>query len=91
MPSIYFKKWLQGISRKIDKDLQIRWVFTCNNIKKNVSNKDRIPKALKSCVVYRFACEVDPRTTYIGRTLRHMNARMKEYSVYKCRLSLTID
>ena len=77
--SVYFKKRLQSIFRKIDQDLNIRWVFVCPKIKQYFSNKDRTPLALQSSVVYQFTCEVDPRITYIGKTYRHLNVRIKEH------------
>lgn len=77
--SVYFKKRLQSIIKRLDNTVNIRWVFTCNKTKNYFSNKDKTPHLLKSCVVYQFSCEVDPRTTYIGRTLRHMNLRLKEH------------
>ena len=77
--SVYFKKKLQSLFRRIDKEFPIRWVFTCNKLKSGFSNKDHTPKVLRSNVIYQFACEVDPRTTYIGRTTRHLNLRIKEH------------
>ena len=85
--SIYFRKKLRCIFKKINNDLPIQWVFTCSKIKSQFSNKDKTPLILKSYVVYKFTCEVDPRTTYIGRTARHMNARIKEHRNYNSAIS----
>ena len=86
--SLFFKKRLQSIFNRIDPDSKVRWVFTCTKLKSYFSNKDRTPLMLKSGVVYCFTCEVDPRFTYIGKTLRHLNIRVKEH---KSKISAIFD
>ena len=49
-------------------------------IKQFFSTKDKVPLPIKSGVVYKFTCEVDPRQSYIGKTYRHLGQRIKEHS-----------
>ena len=40
--------------------------------------KDRVPRSLKSCLVYKFTCG-NCNVTYIGKTFRHFLARVSEH------------
>ena len=48
-------------------------------IKRLFSIKDKVPVALRSGVIYKFQCEVDPRRSYISKTYRHLGKRIKEH------------
>ena len=41
--------------------------------------KSNVPHALRSGVVYKYTCLVDPSIAYIGKTRRHLVARVKEH------------
>ena len=64
-------------------------VFTTNKLRIVVSNqKNAVPFALKSHVVYKITCPKCHRT-YIGQTIRHISIRAKEHAangtpVYEC-------
>ena len=42
--------------------------------------KSRCPKPLKSMVIYNFTCSVDQNNTYIGKTKRHLQDRVREHT-----------
>ena len=41
--------------------------------------KSAAPSSLSANVVYKFTCSLDARTSYIGKTERHLVARMEEH------------
>ena len=47
-------------------------------IKHVFSFKDKVPKNLKSLVLYKFKCS-DWNITYIGKTYRHFQIRFSEH------------
>ena len=77
--SLYFKKNLRNIMKKLDDKLDISFVFTVPKLKRFFSLKDKVALPLRSSVVYKFQCEVDPRQSYIGKTYRHLGQRVKEH------------
>ena len=42
--------------------------------------KDRINKLYRSCIVYKFQCQSDLETRYIGETERQLLVRFKEHT-----------
>ena len=61
-------------------NLNVRLVFKPFKVSQYFSLKSRVPSLLHSGVIYKFCCPVDPGTTYIGRTQRHLCKRIKEHS-----------
>ena len=71
------------------KELQIRLVFNTCKLKSYFSNKDRLPKAFTSSVIYEFnfaGCN----SSYVGRTHCHFDSRREQHlktdrnsSIYK--------
>ena len=55
------------------------FVFTVPKLKRFFSLKDKVALPLRSSVVYKFQCEVDPHQCYIGNTYRHLGQRVKEH------------
>ena len=43
------------------------------------SLKSPVPDMLKSCLVYKYVCPVDPGQVYIGKTKRHLVTRIREH------------
>ena len=58
---------------------EIRVTYTTMKVGTYFNNKDRTPKMIKAKVVYKFTCQSDPDTTYIGRTKRHLGQRIAEH------------
>lgn len=56
-----------------------RIVFTTTKLRNTFSLKCATPSRLQSRVVYKFTCPVDPDTTYVGKTRRHLQVRAKEH------------
>ena len=80
MQSLIVKKQLLKALKTINKDLNIRWVFTTPKIRQMFSLKDKTNLALRSNVVYKFTCSVDPCFSYVGKTKRHLAQRVKEHN-----------
>lgn len=76
--SIIFKKKLQRIFNSINCNIFI--YFNCYKVSHYFSLKDSTSILLKSGVVYKFKCQVDPGITYIGKTKRHLCKRISEHS-----------
>ena len=53
--------------------------FNSFKVQNYFSLKARTPKPLLSSVVYEFSCQVDPGISYIGKTKRHLERRMREH------------
>ena len=79
--SIYLRKSLMSTLnlKKINKQLDVSVVFTVPKIERFFSIKDKVPITLRSGVIHKFQCEVDPRRSYIGKTYRHLGQRIKEH------------
>ena len=59
--------------------LNIRFVFRPTlRLSQLFTFKDKIPKALRSCVVYSFTCRCCS-ATYLGQTVRHLHTRVSEH------------
>ena len=57
----------------------IRFCFNVRKLSSYFSIKDRTPSFLMSKVVYKFRCPLDKDQSYIGKTKRHLNIRVKEH------------
>ena len=60
-------------------NLNARVVFRPFKIGSYFCHKSRVPMMLKSLVVYKYACPVDPVQIYVGRTKRHLLTRIREH------------
>lgn len=54
--------------------------YTSCKISEYFSLKSKVPFALKANVVYKYSCLVDPDTSYIGKTKRHLVTRVQEHT-----------
>lgn len=59
-------------------NMSIKVVFSSFKIKDLFSNKDPLPKQVKSNIVYKFQC-ANCNVSYIGETTRHFNTRINEH------------
>ena len=59
--------------------IKIRAVYSSCKVGDFFSLKSVAPSSLSANVVYKFTCSLDARTSYIGKTERHLVARMEEY------------
>ena len=78
--SIIFKKKLKQHLKRISHNFTISCVFFTNKLGSCFSLKDVTPLPLRAGVVYKFVCEVDPRFSYIGKTIRHLGIRISEHN-----------
>ncbi len=76
--SVKFVKKLQRMFK--DKNCNLKCTFTVNRVNEYFSQKCKTPFGLRSSVVYRFVCSVDPNISYIGRTSRNLFQRVSEHS-----------
>ena len=60
-------------------NIDITTTFSPTKTRSYFSLKDSTPILLKSGVVYRFSCQGDPGTSYIGRFSRHLFKRISEH------------
>ena len=59
--------------------LNIRFIFRPTlRLSQLFTFKDKIPKALRSCVVYSFKCRCCS-ASYLGQTVRHLHTRVSEH------------
>ena len=61
-------------------NLRGRLVFKPFKVSRYFRLKSRAPLSLQSRVIYKYQCLVDPSIAYIGKTKRHLIARVKEHS-----------
>ena len=81
---------INALCSRLCKDSNIKLVFTSRKVSSFFSTKDKIPSALRSCVVYKFTCAFC-NESYVGETTRHYDVRVREHlhkksqpsSVYK--------
>ena len=73
------KKRLQHIIKESIPFCNVLVVFTSNNrLRNGFSFKDRIPKCLKSHLIYNFKCG-SCEASYVGKTFRHYQIRTSEH------------
>ena len=77
LPSLTLAKKLKKLFSEAKLDISV--IFSPTKIKSYFSLKDKTPLLLKSGVVYKYSCQVDPDCFYIGRTSRHLFRRIKEH------------
>ena len=53
--------------------------FTPSKVSNYFSLKSSVPDILKSCLVYKYVCPVEPGHVYIGKTKRHFSTRIREH------------
>ena len=77
--SLEVKKRLEKIINEQIPFCKVNVVFSSNKkLRSFFSFKDKIPKHLRSLVLYRFKCS-DCNITYIGKTCRHFQVRLSEH------------
>ena len=77
--SLEIKRRLESIINDQLPFCEINIVFSSRlKIKHFFNFKDKIPKSLKSLVLYKFKCS-DCNITYIGKTCRHFQIRFSEH------------
>ena len=76
-PSLILKKKLKSVLDKFNSE--IGYCFSVRKLSTYFIIKDFTPKFLMSKVVYKFQCPFDEDQSYIGKTKRHLNLRVKEH------------
>ena len=77
--SLEVKKRLEKIINEQIPFCKVNVVFSSNKkLRSFFSFKDKIPKHLRSLVLYRFKCS-DCNITYIGKTYRHFQVHFSEH------------
>ena len=77
--SLEIKKRLERVIQEQINFCKIDIVFSSKKKLRNCfAFKDKIPKNLKSLVLYKFTCS-DCNVTYIGKTKRHYQVRLSEH------------
>ena len=66
-------------------------VFSSIKVSSYFSLKDVSDPSLKSLIVYCFTCLVDPSTTYVGKTKKHLQQRINEHLKDKTAVKSHID
>ena len=78
-PSLQIRTQINRLCHAAFPHLDIRFVFrSTKRLSTFFSFKDKIPKALKSGVVYSFMCRCCS-TSYVGQTTRHLHTRVSEH------------
>ena len=74
-----FEKCITDIVNEFFPHVNLRLIFSNNfSISSMFQFKDRIPKCIKSNVVYKYSCGIC-NSTYIGETTRHYTTRVAEH------------
>ena len=77
--SLLLKKRLQNIVRDQIPFCKVEVVFSSKNrLSSFFSFKDKVPKNLKSLVLYKFTCR-NCNISYIGKSIRHFQVRSSEH------------
>ena len=77
-PSIDFQKEISKLV--LDKfKVVITAVYVATKVGDLFSLKSKVPLSLSSDVVYKYTCSLDPSTSYIGKTERHLIVRAREH------------
>ena len=78
MTSERLKSRLTRLSKRFN--LSTRIVSKPFKLSNYFSLKCRLSDPLRSCVVYKYSCSVDPKQfSYIGKTKRHLLTRIREH------------
>ena len=77
-PSLVFKRKITGLF-KDTLNVDLRCVFTSTKVKDFFSLKSQTPSYLASNVVYKYTCQCETGTFYIGKTNRHIVVRAAEH------------
>ena len=73
----FLKKIRQTLTKKFNKSVKI--LFTTFKVGQCFTLKSRTPKPLLSNVIYKYTCKHDAEVFYIGKTKRHLIARVEEH------------
>ena len=73
------KRMMGNINSIIGPNVKGRVAYNTKKSQSFFSNKDKIPTALRSNLVYQFSCGNDCDRIYIGETSRHLATRVKEH------------
>ena len=77
--SFDFKKWIIALVKKRYCQIDVKVVLRpCLRVLSLIRLKDHLPNALRSCVIYKFACG-GCNATYIGKIKRHLSVRVAEH------------
>ena len=76
-PSLILMKKLKTIFRKFEID--VGFGFKVKKLLSYFKIKDSTPDLLMSKVIYQFQCPCDEDQSYIGKTKRHLNVRIREH------------
>ena len=76
--SNFSQRKVRMLVKRYCKDLQIKLSFTSFKIKNLITAKDRVPRSLRSNIVYKFTCAVC-NSVYVGETSRHLSTRVGEH------------
>ena len=77
--SLHIRTQISRLRSSAFPHLNIRFVFRPTlRLSQLFTFKDKIPKALRSCVVYSFTCRCCS-ATYLGQTVRHLHTRVSEH------------
>jgi hypothetical protein len=76
-PTISLMRQLQRITDRIGSDT--KFAFSTFKVGSYFRLKSPPVDLLRANVVYQFSCVNDSRTTYVGRTIRHLKTRMDEH------------
>ena len=75
--SLILKKKLKQIFKRYG--LEINIIFSAFKVRNYFSLKCKTDSLLRSSLVYKFQCPVDPSSVYIGKTKRYLNKRVSEH------------
>ena len=76
--SNFSQRKVRMLVKRYCKDLQIKLSFTSFKIKNLITAKDRVPRSLRSNIVYKFTC-AECNSVYVGETSRHLSTRVREH------------
>ena len=76
--SKFVQNKIKHLSNSFCKNMEVNIVFTSKKISSFFSTKDKLPRALRSCVIYKFTCACC-QARYVGETTRHYDDRVNEH------------
>ena len=89
-PSLIFRKHLIKLFKN-HLQVDINVVFQTFKIKNYFSLKCNTPLSLKANVIYKFNCLCDTNLFYIGKTKRHLVARVKEHKSNRSQIGMHLS
>ena len=73
----FSKRMRQTLAKKFNKPVKV--IFNTFKVGQCFTLKSKTPKQLLANVVYKFTCKHDAEVSYIGKTKRHLAARVEEH------------